>query len=323
MGEARRRRLAGEEREVQIILAYLDEPCMIVTVSETHIQHILGESVFHRSTPFSPDEIVAWERQTHTHLRSELGLVGDYVNELDETRRHGMVNEAVLLLSVLALTKQKKLIDFKSVIMTYYADQSSIDAEKPQFNIAFNPVETVPIELIRAASKSRYFYEEDPNNPEQMVDITPRLDSAMVQQHRAELEKSAQTERRDRAVGGQRTCIYICGYWKNNQPNGLMIEVREGEIDEYAEAMDREIINFVEHNVSVEHCIALLDGMMDNRVMRSEITGQLGLACIAYLEEMGAITSDEYNGTLYLYRYGDILTESRRDRPGKLYRIHD
>jgi hypothetical protein len=116
-----------------------------------------------------------------------------------------------------------------------------------------------------------------------------------------------------------RACVGIAAFWRGNQENGFNMTIENspdspvGELDAILEEIDACVLFWASMQPPPEpddliHYIA--------RVAETKTKKQIeilhAVAMVAYLEEKGAIASDEFNGIIYMYRVGENTFEIER-----------
>jgi hypothetical protein len=136
---------------------------------------------------------------------------------------------------------------------------------------------------IRAMSTATYLYSQDGDSFEQ-VPPSPCKD-----------------RNKDRA------CVSIQAYWHNDRPGGIILKAtasRGKNLDAEMDALDVLVMKMAELQLSASDCDEYLRHMAQQPERDNDTNFQV-IATIAYAEEAGYLSSDEYNGMLYIYRQGD------------------
>jgi hypothetical protein len=183
------------------------------------------------------------------------------------------------------------------VVFNLLARQSRAEPDAPAFEI-MGLAKSLSVEDIRSMSTAEHLYVQQGDSVE-------------------EIPQPGQSK--DRSKG--RACVSIQAFWRNDQPGGLMLEMKANvahgqySLDTEMELLDQMVIEFAKANPSAAECNKYLGRMAQQRPEHDYATSFQIMATIAYAEEAGHLPSDEYNGMLYVYRVDeDGFFIDRKDR---------
>jgi hypothetical protein len=305
MGEARRRKAAGEYAQTQVIVEYEDQP--YVKIDGITTEDVL-RAIRQAFPPPLPSSREIYERicAMHTALREDVANIRDYgLPECDDGR---FLRDLLIVVEHALSQRDKSMKHVRAVILNYRAGQNPYAPERPSFSVVGLGSAISNEEFLQAAP-TKHAYISRPDGTMEKITKPPRG-----------------------AVGVE---CRIAGFWRNDQPNGICIKVAPNpdpqlyaqsvaEIRLAAEAIDLLVADYIAADRSQSDCLRILEAFAArgrDAVVPIPEAVQI-MATISYMEDRGWLVSDEFNGMQWFYVDATGATEIRGDKPPRRHSYH-